>query len=245
MPQVGPRHDRARVSLSLARARHEEFEVAIHADVWTPLAINPASQRLGFKRSRQGNVMTREATFVASDVPKLEITIEGTKMDVFGVEVTNGVDGNPAKSVLKVTIPADMPIGKHRDNIRLLTNVPEVPTVDFEMRCWVTAPLYISPERINFRYKSEFKLFVRVRATDQAIAFKVKNVRCDLPEVLVEYRESIEGVETLIELSGAPITKDDPRAIEAEGRIRGTLFIETDVEEMPLVEVPVTYMVRM
>ena len=37
----------------------------------------------------------------------------------------------------------------------------------------------------------------------------------------------------------------DPRAIEAQGRIKGTLKIFTNLKETPVISVPVTYMVRM
>ncbi len=54
-----------------------------------------------------------------------------------------------------------------------------------------------------------------------------------------------QGVETIISLQGKPVSKDDPRAVAADGRMSGTLIIHTDVMEMPKVEVPISYMIRM
>ena len=67
----------------------------------------------------------------------------------------------------------------------------------------------------------------------------------DLPEISLEVIETLPNAETKVLMTGAPIASTDPRAVEANGRIKGTLRIFTDLPKTPVVEVPVTYMVRM
>ena len=67
----------------------------------------------------------------------------------------------------------------------------------------------------------------------------------DLPEVEVTYENTIKNKEALVRLTGKAIGKDDPRAVQSNGRIEGTLTIYTDVPDLPSIEIPISYMVRM
>jgi hypothetical protein len=73
----------------------------------------------------------------------------------------------------------------------------------------------------------------------------VTGAEIDLPEISVQVIETIPNVETKVMLEGSPISNTDPRAHEAEGQIKGTLTIHTDLLESPVIKVPVTYMVRL
>lgn len=220
-------------------------DVIISANVTTPLIIDPVSQRVGFARAPQGEVYTRRVTFTATEAELLEITVDGTRQGLFEVAVTNGLDGDPLRAALDVTVPADMPAGRQRDNVRVRTNIPDMPTVDIEMRCWVHQALMVSPAAVNWRFKPEFRSSVRVAATTDDIEFKITGAETDLPEISVEVIETVVNRETLIRLEGSPITKDDGRALAANGRIKGTLTIHTNLEQQPTIEIPITYMVRM
>lgn len=220
-------------------------DIIITAKVTTPLVVDPVSQRVGFRRTAQGEVLTQRVTFTATEVPRLEITADGTRRGLFDVAVVNNLDGDPQKSALDVTVPADIPAGKQRDNVRVRTNIEDMPTVDIEMRCWVHQALMVSPEAVNFRFKPEFKTSVRIAPAGDAVAFKITGATTDMPEVTVRIVETVTNEETLVVLEGAPISKDDDRAKAAKGRIKGTLTITTDLPQQPTIEIPVTYMVRM
>lgn len=220
-------------------------DVLIKANVHASLLIDPVTQRVGFTRSLRGETFTRTVTFTAMDIPQLEIQAQKTRKGLFEVNTINGYEGNPQVSVLEVTLPADMEPGRHRDHIRVKTNVPDMPTVDIETQAWVTQSLTASPEQVSFRYKKDFLQTIRVSPFVKGTAFKVTGAEIDLPEIQVEVVETIPNEETKIFLKGNPISNTDPRAVETKGHIKGTLVIHTDQADTPEIKVPVTYMVRM
>lgn len=225
--------------------RSPVVDVMIMANVYAPLVIDPASQRLGFEQSLIGETATRTATFTSPEVPELILEIDHSRRGIYGAVVKNGVDGDPQKSILEVTLRADTPPGQQKDVVRISTNVPDMPTVDFEIASFVRPPLVASPDRVNWRYRNELLQNVRIRAYNNQNNFKVTGLDIDLPEIDASILTVAPGGEVIIKLEGAPIGKDDPRAIANEGRIQGTLIVHTDDASMPTVEVPITYMVRM
>ncbi len=220
-------------------------DVMITAKVHTPLIVNPASRRLGFPQSMVGDIGKRVATFTAVDDVELEISADHTRHGKFNLEVRNKVDGDPRKAELVVTLPADMKPGSHRDNVRVKTNLPDMPTVDLELKADVRAPIVVSPANLNFRYRPKFKLNMRIHAFNHRVEFNIKSVKSSLPELKIGEIIEAPGGELIIPISGAPIDAGDPRAIAAKGRIKGTIIILTDLPAMPRIEVPVTYMIRM
>lgn len=220
-------------------------DVMLTAKVFAALVINPANERIGFSRSQRGDVTTKPVTFEATQVDALELSVGKTRSGLFQVKAVNGVDGDPRKSHLEVTVPADMPAGRHRDVVRVATNVPERPTVDIEMQAWVVEALTTSPEQVSFRYKKTFNQSVRVAPFEPGLKFKATKVEIDLPEIEIELIEAQPNAEYKVRMTGHPIDKTDPRAIENQGRIKGTLKIYTNLKDTPVIEVPVTYMVRM
>ncbi len=220
-------------------------DVILTANVHTPLLVDPPSRRLGFPQALEGEQAVRKATFTAVDAPELEIKADRSKHGLFEVEVHNKIDGDPRKAELVVTRPAGMKPGSHRDNVRVQTNLPDMPTVDIELKADVRSPIQVSPPRLNFRYRLKFDLNMRVQAFEHLNEFKILGVESDLPEIKIgEIIEAPGGVH-IIPIKGAPISPDDPRAIAAKGRIKGSIIIKTDLPSMPQVTVPVTYMIRM
>jgi hypothetical protein len=222
-----------------------QVDVMIKAKVHTALVISPVNQRVGFSRSLQGEVLTKSVTFTAMDAPKLEITTDKTRQGLFEVKAVNNVENDPQVSILEITLPADMEPGRHRDHVRVRTNIEEMPTVDIEMQAWITQALTASPEQVSFRYKNNFRQTVRVSPFEKGTEYKVTGAEIDLPEITVEVMETIPNVETKVILEGAPISGDDPRAQDSKGHIKGTLTIFTDHPDTPVIKVPVTYMVRL
>ena len=225
--------------------RNPVVDFMVTAEVTTPLIVDPANQRVGFTRAPVGTEQRTVATFEATDDVDLEIEAERTRKGVFEVQVVDDLDGNPRKAGLEVVLPRDAPAGRLRDNVRVTTNIPGYETVDFEMSAWRYEALATSPETVNFRFKSRFRQDVRVSPTDDGTEFRITGAEIDLPEITVTVDETIPNEETMIRLTGAPIAKDDPRAVETRGRIEGTLTIHTDLEDLPTLTVPVRYMVRM
>ena len=222
-----------------------QVDVTITAKVHTALIIDPPQQRVGFSRSLQGEVLTKRVTFTATDAPKLEISADKTRQGLFAISTVDGYEGNPQVSMLEITVPADMEPGRHRDHVRVKTNIEEMPTVDIEMQAWILQTLTVNPEHVSFRYKKTFSHSIRVSPFKKGTEFKVTSAEIDLPEISVQVMETIPNVETRIILKGNPISSSDPRAQESKGHIKGTLIIHTDQPDTPVIKVPITYMVRL
>lgn len=224
---------------------NNQVDVMIMAKVHTPMVIDPVNQRVGFTRSKQGEVLSRKVTFTAMDAPKLEISANKTRQGMFDINVINAYEDDPQVGVLEIIVPADMEPGRHRDHVRVKTNIEGMENVDIEMQAWVTQALTVSPEQVSFRYKKNFRQTIRVSPFTEGLEFKVTGAEIDLPEISVEVMETIPNIETKIILTGAPIEKSDPRVMETKGHIKGTLIIHTDNMEAPILKVPVSYMVRL
>ena len=220
-------------------------DVMLTANVFAPLLVDPASQRTGFSQSPAGKRITNRVTFTATDQPQLEITARKSRKGLFDIETINNFEGNPQVAVMEVSIPEDMRPGRHRDNVRVNTNVEESSFVDIEISCWVVRKLRLSHEKVNFRYKSSFSQKIRLAPFEKGLEFTVTGAEIDLPEIQVTVDNTIKNKEAIVRLSGQPIAKDDPRALKSKGRIQGTLTIFTDVPDMPSIEVPISYMIRL
>ena len=127
--------------------------------------------------------------------------------------------------------------GKMRKNyIRILTGD--------KVRVELT-PYDLTKGRITYRFKKSFQQSVRIAPFRKGTEFKVTSVECDLPEIEIEVIETIANEETKILVKGQPIAKTDERAIKARGRMAGTIKVHTNLEHTPVIEIPVTYMIRM
>jgi hypothetical protein len=222
-----------------------QVDIIIQATVHTPLIVDPVTNRVGFTRSLQGKVMTRNVTFTATVAPQLEIKADRSRMGLFQVNAVNNYQGDPKVAVLEVTVPADMEPGRHRDYVRVQTNLKDMETVDIEMQAWITQALTVSPEQVSFRFKKSFRQTVRVSPFEKGTEYKVTGAEIDMPEISLEVLETIPNEETKIILTGKPINSNDPRAQEANGKVKGTLTIRTDHPDVPVLKVPVSYMVRL
>ncbi len=217
----------------------------ITASVFSTLLIEPVSQRLGFSRHPVGTSVTKMAFFTATEAPELIIKAKKSRKNLFEVSVINNYEGDPQRSALVITVPEEMKSGRQRDNVRVKTNIEGHETVDIQLSAWPIMALNANMDKINFRYKKSFKKSVHVQSNVEGLKFKVTSVECDLPEIHCEFEERIPNEQTILTLSGAPIDKNDPRAVKKKGRITGTIIIHTDLDDQPTIEIPVSYMIRM
>ena len=219
-------------------------EVMLIATIKTALLIDPPSQRVGFTRSIAGEDRTKRVTLTATEDVDLEVTSTGTSKDQFQIKVINKFEGNSKVSVVEVTLPGDSTPGKKRDVARLKTNIEGFENVDLDLRGVILNQISFSPDEVNFRYKKDFRTSIRVSPEEKGLVFKVLKAEIDLPEIQVVVNETIPNKETLIQLTGTPIDKNDPRAKGSKGRIKGTLTIFTNAPGTPVMEIPVSYMIR-
>lgn len=221
-------------------------DVAVQAMVKNPLVMDPPDRRLRFGNTLVGKSIEVSRTFTAMEAPVLELRAEKTREGLFEVKVENNVGGHAHTSRLIVTRPADMGPGEYKDQVRVYTNLPDPPYLDFDIAARMSQILEAKPPSINFRFKKDFKHRIRVAPfPGNELEFKVTRVEIDLPGLEYEIIETIPNKETLIPLSGAPIAKDDPRARAADGKMKGTMRIYTNVPEVPVLEVSLSYLIRM
>ena len=238
----GPQHKLIKITSNDPDRRLVELPLTV--DVKAVLVVDPPSERIGFARALAGAVETKTVTFTAAEL-NLRLQADKSQKGLFDVKVTNGVGGDPHKSTVDITRPARMPAGQQQDVVRVVTNVPERPTVDIDVRAWVAMELSASPDVVNFRYQPAFDQDVKVFAANPPFDFKVLRAEIDLPEIKFTIDETVPRQETHIKLTGRPIAKTDARAVAAKGRISGTLKVYTNSKAVPVIEVPVSYMIRM
>ncbi len=222
--------------------------IPITAVVHVPIAITPPLRRFAFPQAHRGRSEERRATFAAMDVPRLELKADRVRPDLFTVKVQNGVDGDPRRGIVTLTLRADAPYGPINEIVRIGTNDPNLPFIDFEVTGNVMHDLEVRPAQLNLRYLERDKPFnreLRVVPTVSGLKYKVTGAQIDLPEFKVAIEERVPNMETVIVLSGKPIGPADPRAIAAKGRMQGTLRIFTNNPSQPELQVKVTYLLRL
>ena len=227
--------------------RQGYLEVLVQAHVKVALMIDPLKKKIEFARSRQGQKLTKQVTFTATEQPILELDLKRYNPDMFDLEIINGYEGNPQVSVLIVTVAEDMPAGKHRDIAQLTTNIPETPKVDIELRCQIVHDLILSRDDIKFRYVvagQQLRTRLRIVPFERGIQFVVTGAEIDVPGLTAAVEELVPNAETMILIDGQAIATDDERAVAAKGRLKGTLKIYTDLASQPVIEVPVSYLLR-
>ncbi len=217
----------------------------IQANVFSPLLIDPETQRMGFSQTPVGTSVTKKVIFTATEAPKLEIQAKKSRKGLFQISTVNNYEGNPQVSALVITVPEEMPAGRQRDNVRVKTNIEGKDFVDIDLSAWPVLALRVSVDKLNFRYKKSFNKIIQIFPHSGKLEYKITGVECDLPEMNVTFEEVTPNHQNKILVSGSPISKDDPRAVKAKGRIKGTIKIHTTLESLPIMEIPVSYMVRM
>ena len=236
---------RKHVTITSNDPGNPEVVFAIEAKVNTALKVNPPQRRLNFDKAPMGTIQTQSVIFSATEAPQLEIRAEGTRHGLFEVEVENSYQGDPRTAALHVTVPATMPPGSQRDNVRVRTNLPDEEYVDIQLSAFPLQLLQTNISQINFRFRKNLDKVIRVTPGQNDLKFKITEVTCDLPEIKIQMEETVPNEQTTIWLSGEAIDKADPRAVSTRGRIKGELTIHTDLPDLPRLVLPITYMVRM
>lgn len=232
------------IRISCNDPEHRNYELPLTVYVKAMLIMDPPAERIGFSQAKAGVAETKTVTFTA---PEQELRLQVGKSDKgsFDCKVIHAADGDPHKALLEITRPARLGPGVYQDMVRVTTNVSDRPTIDIEIRASVTKELVVAPEQVNFRFQPGFKQEVTVAAANPPLKFQVTRAEIDLPEVKVRVDEVVPNQTTKVILTGAPILATDPRAVKAQGHITGTLKIYTNLKSMPVIEVPVSYLIRM
>lgn len=222
------------------------YDLVIKANVKVPLYWDSELRTIGFEITRAGKTNSKVWNFWTEDVPALQMKVQ-TKPDWVDIAVVNGVDGNKQKSRVTFTLRADTPAGRHRGDIVLSTNVPGEPTFSAETATTVVQDLLLGSDRVAFNYvQPGQKLLHRIRVSpaDKGIRFKLTKAEIDIPGLKAKVENTIVGEEGQAVIEGTALSADDAYLKKNNGRIKGTLKIYTDLPSTPVMQVEVTYMVR-
>jgi hypothetical protein len=235
------------VAITTNDPRQPLLEILIKAYVKVALMIDPPLKRVAFARSPYGQHHTKQVTFTATEQPRLEVDLERYNADLFDLEVVNNYEGNPQVAVLKVTVDETMPAGRHRDIVQLTTNVPGTPRVDIELRCEIVQDLILNDDDVRFRYVmpgDQLRKTLKIVPFEEGTRFSITGAEIDVPGLTAAVEEKVPNGETHVLIDGRAIPTDDERAVAAKGRMKGTLKIYTDLASQPVIEVPVSYLLR-
>jgi hypothetical protein len=224
------------------------LEVPIHSYVHAALIIEPSENALAFHSVRAGSTKERTLTFSTEDVPELTVTATRYSEDLFDVQVRESDSGDPQEKIVVVAVRPDAGIGSFREAIYFETNLENRPKAHIEAIGKIVAPITIQPDKINLRYIPRNQPVTKIVTVGYEKGTNVDVIRAeiDLPGFSVKEIKRIPErnvVEIIIE--GVPISVSDERAIAADGRMKGTLRVFTNLEAYPEVTASVMYLLKL
>ncbi len=223
------------------------LEIPVRAMVHVPILIKPEKLAFNFGRVRRGVKAVRRSWLQVQDMPRLKLTPGPLPENLVQVSKEENVEGDPKRAILTLSLQENAPHGPFQEILRVRTNVPDMDTIDYEVSGEIIHDIEVFPTALQLRYVDPSKPLsreVRVRPAEQGVKFKVIRAECDMPEFTTRIEERIPGQETVIVLSGKPVSPTDPRAVQSKGRLQGTLRIFTDHPDQPQLQVKVTYLLR-
>lgn len=224
------------------------LDIALKVTVHVPIVITPGHRSCGFGGISPGDKPVQRINLHSMDVADLNVTATEYNRDLFEITINEDYGNSDADIELLFSITDNPPIGNFREIARFTTNVPEQPTFDIELFVDVNDVISINPERINFRYAQKNKLMQKtfiVEPSDKELSVKVTSAEIDLKGFKVSKIEPTPGGNgSMVTIQGYPLKTSDPVAIEADGRMSGTLRIKTDSQSRPELEAKIMYLLK-
>jgi len=219
------------------------IELLVTADIKVPLTMNPPKAQVQFPTVKVGESKVVTYTFSSEDVSKLEMKAVAWPKELLDIKVNSGKDQQTV--LVDFVIKTDAPPGRHREPIKLSSNVPTVPTVNLEADVKLVTDVVVNPERVNLRVvrpSQTLKTQIRFALYTPGDKFEITEAKIDIPGL----RTTIENNdrECVVRLSGQSMAADDDLVVESSGRIKGTLTVKTNLKSTPELSIPVSYMIR-
>ncbi len=220
------------------------IEVPLLAYIAAPIIVTPSDRTLDFGKLARGDSPGLEATLLVEERESLAIAIEALDETRFVAEIRQGE--SPRQAVLAVSVKPDAVAGQFRKLLRLTTDDPRQPKLDFELSGFVQGELSTKPSRLNFRFLSPGQEMAKELSVSAAgeLDFRVTGGEVDLPGLVVEVLDDGAGGVARLLVSGKALAADDPLALANQGRIKGRLLIFTNRPEEPELQVDLIYMLR-
>jgi len=218
------------------------LDFLVQADIKVPLMMEPGKALIDFPTLKVGETRTVTYTFSTEQVPALEMDVR-SKPAWLDVDFRRG-DG-PQQVLVDFTVTEDCPVGRHREMVKLASNVTAVPVVSLQADVKAVSDLILGMDQVNLRIVrpgQTLKTRVRVAAYQSDTSFKLTRAEVDIPGLRARVENGPR--ESYAVLDGEALASEHPLAQENQGRIQGTLRIYTDLASTPQLEVPVRYLLR-
>jgi len=224
------------------------LEIALNVTIHVPIVITPGHRSCGFGGITPGEKPVQRINLHSMDIADLDVTASEYNRDIFEITINEDYGSSDADIELLFGIVDNPPIGTFREIARFTTNVPEQPTFDIELSGNVVDLISIRPDRVNFRYIQKNKLMQKtfiIEPSTKELSVKVTSAEIDLDGFTVTKIEPTPGGNgSMVTIQGYPLKTNNPLAIEADGRMSGTLRIKTDSEERPELEATIMYLLK-
>jgi len=221
------------------------MEVPVMAFVAAPILVEPADRSLDFGKVRRGQTPRQEAAIRVDGRASLALTLGTVDAKRFAAAIAPGAGADRARLV--VDLKPDATAGPFRQVLRLTTDDPRQPSLDFTLSGTVLGDLETAPDRLNFRYVLPGQALskeIAVRTPTPGFAFRVTEAKVDLPGLQVEILADGSQGEARLRVSGTAVAADDSLAKAAQGRVKGGLHIFTNRPEEPELLVDLLYLLR-
>lgn len=220
-------------------------EIPVLAFVAAPILVEPADRNLDFGKVHRGEVPRLEAAIRVDGRPSLALTLGTVDAKRFEVALERGAAADRHKLI--VGLKADAVAGPFRQVLRLATDDPRLPSLDFTLSGTVLGDLETVPDRLNFRYVAPGQALTKellVKSKAAGFEFKVTDAKVDLPGLKVELLADGSGGEAKLRVTGKAVAADDSLALAGQGRVKGSLRIFTNRAEEPELLVDLLYILR-
>lgn len=224
------------------------LDIALKVTVHVPIVITPGHRSCGFGSITPGEKPIQRINLHSMDVADLDVAATEYNRDLFEITINEDYGSTDADIELLFGIVDNPPVGSFRDIVRFSTNVPDQPTFDIELFVTVVDLISIRPDVVNFRYIQKNKLMQKtfiVEPSEKKLSVKVISAEIDLEGFEVTKIEPTPGGNgSMVTIQGYPLKVSNPAAIEAAGRMSGTLRVKTDSQARPELEAKITYLLK-
>jgi len=216
------------ITVSTNDLNHPSVELVIRADIVNVLALEQTT--VTFRQVNKGQQEVRFANLVGKDAGQTDIVAIKCAHPSLRVEYSKTGFDNPDHPRIRITLPADAPIGRFSEQVILETNHPRKPTLTMLVVGEVVGAIRAVPYRLNFSLTglpSDIARQVRFNSTGKP--FKILGVTCDVPGLKTRLEEVEPGTAYTVTVTVPADYKGGPFA--------GKLVVETDLPEQKNVEV--------
>lgn len=220
------------------------IELPLLAYVAAPIIVTPSERTLDFGKIERGESPRLEATLLVEERESLSLELAELDETRFVAAIRQGE--SPRHAVLSVEVKPDATAGVFRKLLRLATDDPRQPSVDFELSGSIQGELRAKPSRLNFRFLRPGQDMEKELSVSAAgdLDFRVTGGEVDLPGLEVEVLADGSDGQARLRVKGKAVAADDSLALANQGRLKGSLVLFTNLPEEPELQVDLLYMLR-